>query len=117
MSRESKRLRKSSTSCWILAMYKYSEWKVQFSTIFSCFPFCQVVHCRSTSYLRRHSNLKHLLVVYFISSISAKKILKSIHVCQSYSKTKVGRFLKHGVITKLSKWIILMQNSGLSALY
>jgi len=38
--------------------------------------------------------LKCLLIAYFISNISAKKISKSIHVRQSYSKPKVGRFFE-----------------------
>ena len=38
-----------------------------------------------------------LLIAYFISNISAKKISKSIHMRQSYSKPNVGRFLRHGV--------------------
>jgi len=37
------------------------------------------------------------LIAYFISNISAKKVLKSTHTCRSYSKPKVGRFLRHGV--------------------
>jgi len=41
--------------------------------------------------------VKHLLIAYFIANISAKKISKSIHVRQSYSKPKVGRFLRHSV--------------------
>jgi len=36
------------------------------------------------------------LIAYFVSNISAK-VSKSVHVCQSYSKPKVGRFLRHGV--------------------
>jgi len=40
---------------------------------------------------------KRLLIAYFIDNISAKKISKSINVHQSYSKLKVGRFLRHGV--------------------
>jgi len=41
--------------------------------------------------------IKRLLIAYCIGSISArKKILKSLHVCQSYSRAiKVGRFLRH----------------------
>jgi len=42
--------------------------------------------------------VKCLLIVYFIGNICSKKISKSVHVCQSYSKPKVGRFLRHGVI-------------------
>jgi len=41
--------------------------------------------------------VKRLLIAYFIGNICAKKISKSIHVRQSYSKPKVGRFLRHGV--------------------
>jgi len=40
---------------------------------------------------------KCLLIAYFIRNISAKKISKSIHVYQSYSKPKVGHFLRHNV--------------------
>jgi len=39
--------------------------------------------------------LKRLLIASFISNISAKKISKCVHVCQGYSKPKVGRFLRH----------------------
>ena len=41
--------------------------------------------------------VKCLLIAYFIGNISAKKISKSVHVCQSSGKKKVGRFLRHGV--------------------
>ena len=41
--------------------------------------------------------VKRLLIAYFIDNISAKKISKSINVHQSYSKLKVGRFLRHSV--------------------
>jgi len=46
--------------------------------------------------------VKRLLIAYFIGNISTKKISKSIHVRQSYSKPKVGRFLRHNVDTHLS---------------
>jgi len=46
--------------------------------------------------------VKRLLIAYFIGNISAKKISKSIHVCQSYSKPNVGRFLRHGVVAEMS---------------
>jgi len=36
--------------------------------------------------------VKRLFIVYFIRNVSAKKISKSVHVCQSYSKPNVGRF-------------------------
>ena len=35
--------------------------------------------------------VKRLLIAYFISN-SFPKISKSVHMCQSYSKQKVGRF-------------------------
>ena len=38
-----------------------------------------------------------LLSAYFIGNF-LPKMSKSIHVCQSYSKPKVGRFLRHGVV-------------------
>ena len=39
-----------------------------------------------------------LLFSHFIGSVnSAEKISKSVHVCQSYSKPTVGRFLRRGV--------------------
>ena len=41
--------------------------------------------------------MKRLLIAYFIGNISVKKMSKSIHVCQSCSKSKVERFLRHGV--------------------
>jgi len=37
--------------------------------------------------------VKRLLIACFIGNISAKKISKSVHVCHTYSKPKVGRFL------------------------
>jgi len=41
--------------------------------------------------------VKRLLIAYIIGIMP--KILKSIHVCQSYSKPKVGRFsLRHGLL-------------------
>jgi len=36
--------------------------------------------------------VKRLFIAYFIRNISAKKISKSVHLCQSYSKPNVGRF-------------------------
>jgi len=37
------------------------------------------------------------LIAYFINNISAKKVSKSVHISQGYSKPKMGRFLRHGV--------------------
>jgi len=41
--------------------------------------------------------VKCFWLLTFIGNISAKKISKSVHECQSYSKPKVGHFLRHGV--------------------
>jgi len=45
--------------------------------------------------------VNRLLIAYFIGNICAKKMTKSIHVRQSYSKPKVGRFLRHGVVLNM----------------
>jgi len=62
---------------------------------FSC--FC-VLPCSAEAQVIWGGIIKRLLIAHFISNISAKKISKSIHVRQSYSKPKVGRFLRHGVV-------------------
>jgi len=45
--------------------------------------------------------VKCLLIAYFIGNICAKKLSKSVHMCQSHSKPKVGRFLRHDVVYNL----------------
>jgi len=42
--------------------------------------------------------VKRLLTAYFIGTISAKRHEKCVQVCQSYSKAKVERFLRHSVL-------------------
>ena len=44
--------------------------------------------------------MKRLLIAYIIGNFSAKKCQNPFMcvVCQSYSKPKVGRFLRHGVV-------------------
>jgi len=49
--------------------------------------------------------VKCLLIAYFIGNTSAKKVSKSVQICQSYSKPKVGRFLRHGVMQYVNKLI------------
>jgi len=61
--------------------------------VFPCFA------CSAEAQLTWGGIVKHLFIAYFIGNFSAKKISKSIHMCQSYSKPKVGRFLWHGVYT------------------
>jgi len=89
MSRESKRLKKSSS--WLNSgNVLIQHWgKMQFSR-FSVLPgsaeaqinWCDIVKC--------------LLIAYFIGNISAKKISKSVHMCQA----KGGTFLRHGVVLR-----------------
>jgi len=38
------------------------------------------------------------LIAYFIGNISAKKYQNPFTCVKSYSKPKVGRFLRHGVL-------------------
>jgi len=45
--------------------------------------------------------VKPLLIAYFIGNISAKKILNSVHVHQSYSKPKGGTFFETRCINTL----------------
>jgi len=88
MSRESKRLKKSSSD-WLnsgIALIQYLSEKCDFRVS----PFCQVVQKHK---LFGGGTVKRLFIAYFIGNISAKKISKSVHVCQSYSKPEVGRFL------------------------
>ena len=58
---------------------------------FSCFP---VLPGSAEAQVIRGGIVKCLLIAYFIGNISAKKISKSVHVCQSYSKPKVGAFFE-----------------------
>ena len=43
-------------------------------------------------------------VSYFLSNTSAKNVVID-RVCQDYSKSKVGRFLRHGVVASLVRVI------------
>jgi len=74
--------RRQGGTSWILAMHWYSIWvkKMQFSR----FPVLP-----GSAQVISGGIVKHLLIAYFIGNISAKKISKCIHVCQSLSK--VGR--------------------------
>jgi len=54
--------------------------------VFSVLPGSAEVHVISGGIVKRP------LIAYFTGSICAKKTSKSVHVCQSYSKTKVGYF-------------------------
>jgi len=74
---------------WILAMHWYSIWVKK--KWFSCFP---VLPGSAEAHVIWGGIAKRLLIAYFISNISAKKISKCVHVCQSYSNANVGRFFE-----------------------
>jgi len=61
------------------------EWKMRFS----CFP---VLPGSAEARVIWGGIVKRLIT--FLPKIS-----KSVHICQSYSKSKVGRILRHGVLT------------------
>jgi len=65
------------------------EWKMRFS----CF---HILPGSAEAQVTWGGTVKRLLIAYFIGNISAKTY-QCIHVCQSYSKPKVGRFLRHSV--------------------
>ena len=60
---------------------------------FSCFP---VLPGSAEAQVTGGGIVKRLLIPYFIGRMCAKKYQKSVHVCQSYSKPKVGRFFRYG---------------------
>jgi len=93
MSRESKTLMKSRND-WLNsgnALIQHLSEKMRFS----CFP---VLPGSAEAHVIWGGTVKLVLIAYFIRNISAKKISKCIHVCQSYSNSKVGRFLRHSVV-------------------
>ena len=78
---------------------------IQLSEIwFSCF---RVLSGSAEAQVIWGGVVKRLLIAYFIANITAKKVSKSIHVRQSYSKPKVGRFLRHGVDENAIYWFYL----------
>jgi len=83
MSREPKRLKKSSSNL-LNSRNALIQWKCNF-----CVP---VLPGSAEAQVIWGGILKRLLIVYLISSIFYQKIPKSVHICQSYSKPKVGRF-------------------------
>jgi len=98
VSRESKRLKKSNR--WLIsgnALIQYLR-DMQFSR-FPVLPGSaetQVIWC---------GIVKCLLIAYFIGNIFAKKISKSIHMCESYSKpTKLDVFWDGVVVTAPCRW-------------
>jgi len=86
---------KKSSSNWLSSGSNTAfEWKMPFS----CFL---ALPGSAEAQVIWGGIVKSLLIAYFIGNISAKKISKSIHMCQSYSKPKVARFLRQGCITSL----------------
>ena len=48
--------------------------------------------------VRWGGKMKRLLISFFLSNKFLPKLSKSVHICQSYSKPKVERFLQHSVV-------------------
>jgi len=91
--------RNQGTTGWILTMHWYSSWVKNAIFVFLRLPGSAEAH------VIWGGTVKHLLIAYFISNISAKKVSKCVHVCQSYSKPKVGRFLRQcNVVDKTKSW-------------
>ena len=79
--------RSEGVTSWILAKHWYSIWVKK--RRFSCFL---VLPGSVEAQVIWGGTVKRLLIAYFIGNISAKKISKCVHVCQSYIKPKVGHF-------------------------
>jgi len=75
---------------WIDAMHYDRIWG---KTAFPHFPF---LPGSAEAQVIWDGIVKCLLIAYFVCNISAKKY-QSVHLCQSCSKPKVGRFLRHSV--------------------
>jgi len=78
--------RNQGATGWILTMHWYSI-RVK-KMRFSRFP---VLPISTEAEVIWGGTVKRLLIAYIIVKISAKKISKCIHICQSYSKPEVGR--------------------------
>jgi len=78
--------RNQGATGWILAMHWHNIWVKKMR--FSCFP---VLPGGAGAHTIWNGTVKRPLIAYFFGNISAK-ISKCVHVCQTYSKPKVGRF-------------------------
>jgi len=98
MSRESKRLKKSSS--WLNsgnALIQHLSEKNQFWS----FP---ILPGSAEAQVILGGIVKRLLIAYFSGNVSAKKI--NPFTCQSYSQPKVARFLSHGVLLSFYKFTV-----------
>jgi len=66
---------------------------------FTCFP---ILPGGAEAQVIWGGRVKHVLIAYFISNISAKKYKKSIYVCQSESQAKGGTFFETQFILQTS---------------
>jgi len=85
MSRESKSEEIQQLDEFMQCTNTAFEWKM----LFLCFS---ILPGSAEAQLIWGGSVKHLLIAYFINNISAKKVSKSIHISQGYSKPKMGRF-------------------------
>jgi len=91
MSRESKGLNKSGSN-WLNSGNTNTDLSENAILVFPVLPGS------AEAQVTWGGTVKRILIACFIGNVSAKKISKSVHVCQSYSKPKVERFLRHGVL-------------------
>jgi len=85
------------------------EWKMWFS----CFPVLPLI---AEAQVIWGGTVKRLLIAYFISNISTKNYQSRFMCVKSYSKPKVGRFFRHGVV--FFKWgVIWVVNQWRSSQY
>jgi len=78
-------------SCFLVKKHATFKWKEPISE----FP---VSPGSAEALVRWGGKIKYILIVYFLGNICAKKLLQSNSVCKDYSKSKVGRFLRHSVL-------------------
>jgi len=71
------------------------EWKMQFT----CFP---ILPGGAEAQVIWGGRVKHVLIAYFISNISAKKYKNPFTCVKVKVKQKVGRFLTHSLYCKLA---------------
>jgi len=87
MSHESTRLK--NLSCVWFISGNALIYSILVKMRFSCFP---VLPSSAEAQVIWGGRVKRVLIAYLSGNISAKKISTCVHVCQSHSKPKVGRF-------------------------
>jgi len=106
MNHKSKRLKKSSSDCmvefWQCTNTAF-EWKIRFL----CFP---VLPGSAEAQVTWGGTVKHLLIAYFISKISAKKNIKMRSRLSKLWQPKAGRFFETQCTTSLINFLHFIQS-------